>query len=66
MTEKENGRFSSRCYNKPTSRLQHPQHPGNIEANKTQNKIKKLFSSSGDEKENTPELIALKEGEQRN
>ena len=66
ITEKELKRSSSRSYNKPTSsKLPTPKHPGKPEASKYLRKIKQLFSSSEDEKENTPELVTLDEEEQK-
>ena len=57
ITEKE---LKRRSYNKPTSsKLPTPKHPGKPEASKYLRKIKQLFSSSEDEKENTPELVTL-------
>ena len=64
--KKELKRSSSRSYNKPTSsKLPTPKHPGKPEASKYLRKIKQLFSSSDDEKENTPELVTLNEEEQK-
>ena len=51
--------------NKPTSKLPIPKHPGKPEASKILTKIKPLFSSSEDQKEDTPELITLEEEEQK-
>ena len=64
--EKDNRRQSSSSNKKPTS-SKHPlpKHPGKPEASKYQRKIKRLFSSSEDEKEDTPELITLEEEEQK-
>ena len=63
---KEHKRSSSRYCNKPTSsKLPTPNHPGKPEASKYLRKIKQLFSSSEDEKENTPELVTLDEEEQK-
>ena len=57
-TEKELKRSSSRSYNKPTSsKLPTPKHPGKPEASQYPRKIKQLFSSSDDEKGNTPVLV---------
>ena len=65
-TEEELKRSSSRSNNKPTSsKLPTPKHPGKPEASKYQRKMKRLFSSSEDEKEDTPELITLEEEEQK-
>ena len=65
-TEKEHKRQSSRSNNKPTSsKHPTPKHPGKPEASKYQRKMKRLFSSSEDEKEDTPELITLEEEEQK-
>ena len=65
-TEEELKRSSSRSNNKPTSsKLPTPKHPGKPEASKYLRKIKQLFSSSEDEKENTPELVTLDEEEQK-
>ena len=64
--EKDNRRQSSRSNNKPTSsKHPTPKHPGKPEASKYQRKMKRLFSSSEDEKEDTPELITLEEEEQK-
>ena len=61
MAENVKKRTTSRCYNKPTTRRkQHPR-AGKPEASKIFRKINTLFSSSEDEKEYTPELVALKE-----
>ena len=66
LTEKELKRSSSRSYNKPTSSKLHiPKHPWKPEASKYLRKINQLFSSSEDEKENTPELVTLDEEEQK-
>ena len=66
LTEKEHKRSSSRSYNKLTSsKLPNPKHPGKSNAGKYLRKIKELFSSSEDEKEDTPELITLEEEEQK-
>ena len=66
LTEKELKRSSSRSYNKPTSsKLPTPKHPGKPEGSKYLRKIKQLFSSSEDEKENTPKLVTLDEEEQK-
>ena len=65
-TEEELKRSSSRSNNKPTSsKLPTPKHPGKPEASKYLRKIEQLFSSSEDEKENTPELVTLDEEEQK-
>ena len=65
-TEKDNKRQWSRSNNKPTSsKHPTPKHPGKPEASKYLRKIKQLFSSSEDEKENTPELVTLDEEEQK-
>ena len=66
VTEKEPKRSSSRSINKPaSSKLPTHKHPGKPEASKYLRKIKQLFSSSEDEKENTPELVTLDEEEQK-
>ena len=58
--EEDNGRKSSSSNKKPTSsKHPSPKHPGKPEASKYQRKMKRLFSSSEDEKEDTPELITL-------
>ena len=64
--EEDNRRKSSSSNKKPTS-SKHPlpKHPGKPEASKYQRKMKRLFSSSEDEKEDTPELITLEEEEQK-
>ena len=62
ITENEHKRSSSKSYNKPTSskpptpKLPLHSHPGKPEASKYLRKIKQLFSSSEDEKEDTPEV----------
>ena len=63
--EKDNRRQSSSSNKKPTS-SKHPlpKHPGKPEASKYQRKMKRLFSSSEDEKEDTP-VITLEEEEQK-
>ena len=62
--EKDNRRQSSSSNKKPTSsKHPSPKHPGKPEASKYQRKMKRLFSSSEDEKEDTPELITLEEEE---
>ena len=64
--EKDNRRQSSSSNKKPTSsKHPSPKHPGKPEASKYQRKMKRLFSSSEDEKEDTPELITLEEEEQK-
>ena len=64
--EKEHKRSSSRSNNKPaSSKLPTHKYPGKPEASKYLRKIKQLFSSSEDEKENTPELVTLDEEEQK-
>ena len=64
--EKDNRRQSSSSNKKPTSSKHlSPKHPGKPEASKYQRKMKRLFSSSEDEKEDTPELITLEEEEQK-
>ena len=65
LTEKELKRSSSRSYKPTSSKLPTPKHPGKPEASKYLRKIKQLFSSSEDEKENTPELVTLDEEEQK-
>ena len=66
VTEKEPKRSSSRSINKPaSSKLPTHKHPGKPEASKYLRKIKQLFSSSDDEKENTPEIVTLDEEEQK-
>ena len=66
ITENEHKRSSSRSYYKPTSsKLPTLKHPGKPEASKYLRKMKPLFSSSEDEKEDTPELITLEEEEQK-
>ena len=66
ITEKELKRSSSRSINKPaSSKLPTHKHPGKPEASKYLRKIKQLFSSSDDEKENTPEIVTLDEEEQK-
>ena len=58
--EKDNKRKSSRSNNKPTSsKHPTPKHAGKPEASKYLRKMKRLFSSSEDEKEDTPEIITL-------
>ena len=65
-TEKEHKRQSSRSNNKPTSsKHPTPKHPGKPEASKYLRKMKRLFSSSEEEKEDSPELIKLDEEEQK-
>ena len=65
VTEKELKRSSSRSINKPaSSKLPTHKHPGKPEASKYQRKMKRLFSSSEDEKEDTP-VITLEEEEQK-
>ena len=65
ITEKEPKRSSSRSNNKPAaSKFTTHKHPGKPDASKYLRKIKQLFSSSEDEKENTPELVTLDEEEQ--
>ena len=63
--EEDNRRKSSSSNKKPTS-SKHPlpKHPGKPEASKYQRKMKRLFSSSEDEKEDTP-VITLEEEEQK-
>ena len=64
--EEDNRRKSSSSNKKPTSsKHPSPKHPGKPEASKYQRKMKRLFSSSEDEKEDTPELITLEEEEQK-
>ena len=64
ITEKEHKRSSSRSYNKPTSsKLPTPKHPGKPEASKYLRKIKHIFSSSEDEKEDIQEVLTLEEEE---
>ena len=64
--EKDNRRQSSSSKRKSTSsKHPSPKHPGKPEASKYQRKMKRLFSSSEDEKEDTPELITLEEEEQK-
>ena len=64
--EKDNRRQSSSSNKKPTSsKHPSPKHPGKPEASKYLRKIKQLFSSSDDEKENTPEIVTLDEEEQK-
>ena len=64
--EEDNRRQSSSSNKKPTSsKHPTPKHPGKPEASKYQRKMKRLFSSSEDEKEDTPELITLEEEEQK-
>ena len=62
MTEKEHKTSSSRCYEKPTSKLPLPQHPEKPKASKI---LRKLFSLSEDEKY-TKQVVALEEREKRN
>ena len=63
--EEDNRRKSSSSNKKPTS-SKHPlpKHPGKPEASKYQRKVKRLFSSSEDENEDTP-VITLEEEEQK-
>ena len=63
--EKDNRKQSSSSNKKPTS-SKHPlpKHPGKPEASKYQRKMKRLFSSSEDENEDTP-VITLEEEEQK-
>ena len=63
--EEDNRRKSSSSNKKPTS-SKHPlpKHPGKPEASKYQRKMKRLFSSSEDENEDTP-VITLEEEEQK-
>ena len=63
--EEDNRRKSSSSNKKPTS-SKHPlpKHPGKPEASKYQRKMKRLFSSSEDEKEDTP-VITLDGEEQK-
>ena len=63
--EEDNRRKSSSSNKKPTS-SKHPlpKHPGKPEASKYQRKMKRHFSSSEDEKEDTP-VITLEEEEQK-
>ena len=66
ITEKDFKKSSSRSYNKPTSsKLPTPKHPGKPEASKYLRKIKQRFSSSECEKEDTPGLVTLDEGDQK-
>ena len=66
IAEKEHKKSSSRSYNKPTSsKLPIPKLLGKPEASKFLRKIKHLFSSSEDEKEDTPELVTVDEEEQK-
>ena len=58
-------RTTSRGHNKSTARYKQHLHAGKPEASKILKKISTLFSSSEDEKEDTPELITLKEEEQK-
>ena len=63
--EEDNRRKSSSSNKKPTS-SKHPlpKHLGKPEASKYQRKMKRLFSSSEDENEDTP-VITLEEEEQK-
>ena len=58
-------RTTSRGHNKSAARYKQHLHAGKPEASKILKKISTLFSSSEDEKEDTPELITLKEEEQK-
>ena len=65
ITDKDYKRSSSISCSKPTSKLPTFKPPSKPEASKILNKIKPLFSSSGDEKEDTQELITLEGEEQK-
>ena len=58
-------RTTSRGHNKSAARYKQHLHAGKPEASKILKKISTLFSSSEDEEEDTPELITLKEEEQK-
>ena len=57
---------TARGHNKPTTRRKHYPYAGKPGASNIFRKIRPLCSSSKDEKEYTPEMVTLKEEEQKN